>query len=167
MSRNYAAGDWFAVPIRGGHGWALGLVARTRSRGHAVLGYFFGPRRDTPPTLADAQAMQPKDAIKVGVFSDLSLLDGTWPILGKLPGWRREDWPFPTLYRFEELTGHAYAVTYPTDEPDFKRMRETRIAELPPQWERWTSALSGAGAVEGWMYKLLVLDPEQHKPLVH
>jgi hypothetical protein len=44
-------GDGFAVPLRDG-GYAIGVVARMDRKG-SVLGYFFGPRYDEPPKLAE------------------------------------------------------------------------------------------------------------------
>lgn len=44
----YREGDWFAVPV---DGWfAVGVVARA-GRGPVLFGYFFGPRRASPPLL--------------------------------------------------------------------------------------------------------------------
>jgi Immunity protein 26 len=141
---NYREGDWFAVPLRDG-GFAVGVVARANPQA-ALLGYFFGPRRDELPPLGDVRDLRPHDAILVGKFGHLGLTQGKWPILGRLDSWDRADWPMPVLVRYEELTGRSFHVFYDDDDPA-KLLREEQIrpgtAEQGPK-----DGLMGAGFVE-------------------
>jgi hypothetical protein len=123
----YREGDWFAVPLQGG-GYGLGLVARMNRRG-AVLGYFFGPRRESVPTSADVLALSPSQAVLIAQFGDLSLLDGSWPILGRDEDWDRGKWPVPAFARIDEYAGKAWRVEYAED--DLSWIRD--IATTPEQ----------------------------------
>jgi hypothetical protein len=89
----YREGDWFAVPLRDG-GFAVGLVARANP-GVVLLGYFFGPMRSEVPKLEDLAGLQPGDAVLIGMFGHLAIVQGKWPLLGRLDGWDRRDWPTP------------------------------------------------------------------------
>ncbi|HET7406962.1 MAG TPA: immunity 26/phosphotriesterase HocA family protein [Mycobacteriales bacterium] len=141
---NYREGDWFAVPLREG-GYAVGVVARANPKA-ALLGYFFGPRRDEPPTLDDLRDLKPQDAVVVGKFGHLGLVQGKWPILGRHDDWDRTDWPMPVFVRYEELTGRSFRVFYDDDDPA-KMLREEQVtpgtAEHGPR-----DGLMGAGFVE-------------------
>jgi len=117
----YREGDWFAVPLPGG-GYGVGLVARMNRRG-AVLGYFFGPRRESVPTSADVLNLSPKQAALIAQFGDLGLLDGSWPIVGREEEWDRENWPMPAFARIDEFAGKAWRVEYSED--DLRWIRET------------------------------------------
>src|SRR5688500_15207999 len=89
----YREGDWFAVPLRTG-GYALGLAARSNRRG-IVLGYFVGPRSTQLPTVEQTQGLAAGNAVYVGMFGDLGLLHGEWPVIGQGTGFSRADWPLP------------------------------------------------------------------------
>jgi hypothetical protein len=147
----YAEGDWFAVPLRDS-GFAAGIVARVNRSG-VLFGYFFGPRRATIPTVDEFLDVAAGDAILVRTFGDLSLMDGTWPVIGRLSGWDRMAWPLPTFGRFEELTGRAFAVEYVDDDPN-SQPREWQIA--PEDLVRYPKdGLSGAGLIEITLTSLL------------
>jgi hypothetical protein len=110
LEPTYRESDWFAVPLRGG-GYAAGIIARAMPRKEDVLlGYFFGPRRDTIPTLDELSARSASDAALVERFGDLGILDGTWPLVGHTDRWNRGAWPTPAFGRFEELTGRVREV---------------------------------------------------------
>jgi hypothetical protein len=149
----YREGDWFAVPLRGG-GFAAGFIARAMPRKEGVLlGYFFGPKRDTVPTLDEISSLSASDAALVERFGDLGILDGTWPLVGHTDRWDRDAWLTPTFGRSEELTGRAFKVIYDDTDPN-RVLREERIdpselATLPKD------GLSGAGAVERILTRLL------------
>jgi hypothetical protein len=100
LKHNYQEGDWFAVPLEDG-GYAVGLVARYRRayRGY-IFCYFFGPRRSELPALSELQGLTPEDAIDVTLVSDLGLLEGLFPILGRSPDWDPQQWPFPLFTGF-------------------------------------------------------------------
>lgn len=148
---SYREGDWFAVPLREG-GYAVGVVARANPKA-ALLGYFFGPRHSDVPTLADVEDLKPRDAVLVGKFGHLGLTGGTWPILGRLDGWDRDEWPMPVFVRYEELTGRSFHVFYDGDDPA-KLLREEQIApgtdEQGPK-----DGLMGAGFAEKVLTTLL------------
>jgi Immunity protein 26 len=122
---NYEEGDWFALPLREG-GFAVGVVARANPE-EALLGYFFGPRRAELPSLADVADLKAADAVFVAKFGHLGITQGKWPLLGRLEGWRREDWPMPVFVRYEELTGRSFRVFYDENDPS-KLVREEQVS---------------------------------------
>lgn len=149
--RRYGEGDWFAVPLGGG-GFAVGVIARSSWHG-VLLGYFFGPRRDELPSLAELDPLLPTDALFVGLFGHLGLKNQTWPLLGAWEDWDRSQWPMPIFARFEELTGRAFAVTYADDDPATVVAEEEvdpiDLSRLP------ADGVAGAGFVEAALTGLL------------
>ena len=148
---SYREGDWFAVPLRDG-GFAVGLIARANSGG-ALLGYFFGPLRPEVPQLHDIADLRHGDAVLVRKFGHLGIRHGSWPLLGRLDGWDRRDWPTPVFVRYEELTGRSFRVFYDDDDPN-KVLREEQVppgqAEQAPK-----DGLMGAGFAEAALTRLL------------
>jgi hypothetical protein len=123
------------------------------SKEGVLLGYFFGPKRDTVPTLDEISSLSASDAALVERFGDLGILDGTWPLVGHADAWDRDAWPIPTFGRSEELTGRAFMVIYDDADPN-RVLREERIdaSELVTMPR---DGLSGAGAVETILTRLL------------
>lgn len=117
MTLPYSEGTWFAVPLTQG-GYAVGLVARSTSEGEVILCYFFGPRRDVLPPLAEVVSLRPEGAVRVARVGDLGLMNGTWTILGRTDLWRRVDWPMPYFVRRDELSRRAWRVTYSDEDPN-------------------------------------------------
>jgi Immunity protein 26 len=147
----YREGDWFAVPLRDG-GFAVGLIARANPGG-VLLGYFFGPLRSEVPRLEDVAGLRPGDAVLVGKFGHLGIVQGKWPLLGRLDGWDRRDWPTPVFVRYEELTGRSFRVFYDDDDPN-RVLREEQAA--PGEAEQAPKdGLMGAGFAEGALSRLL------------
>lgn len=123
----YQEGDLFAVPLEGG-AYAAGLAARTSPQG-VVLGYFFGRRFGQPPETEEFRTIKADDAITVKTFGDLGLLRGDWPVIGRIPDWRREHWPMPAFGRTEPLTGRLLRVDYDDDNPN-SRPREIEVSSV-------------------------------------
>jgi hypothetical protein len=149
--KKYREGDWFAVPLRGG-GFGTGLIARGNPGG-VLLGYFFGPLRFEAPELKDLLSLRPSDAVLVRRFGHLGIVQGTWPLLGRLDDWDRTEWPTPVFLRYEELTGRSFMVFYDDDDPN-KVVREEQaapsLAEQAPK-----DGLMGAGFAEAALTRLL------------
>jgi hypothetical protein len=113
----YQEGTWFALPFAKG-GYGVGCVARHSPKGRIVLAYFFGPRRQVIPDLADLDMLDPDDAIAIMRIGDLGLIDGTWRIIGELACWDRGRWPVPTFTRTDTvLKPVAWRVRYSDDDP--------------------------------------------------
>jgi hypothetical protein len=147
----YREGDWFAVPLRDG-GHAVGLIARANSGG-VLLGYFFGPPRPEVPGLKDIACLRPDDAVLIRKFGHLGIVQGKWPLLGRLDGWDRREWPTPVFVRYEELTGRSFWVFYDDDDPN-RVLREEQVA--PGEAEQAPKdGLMGAGFAEGALSRLL------------
>lgn len=147
----YREGDVFAVPLRDGS-CGLGVVARMNGKG-AVLGYFFGPRYDEPPELADVGDLSAVDNVLVQIFGDVGLIRGNWSVIGQLPGWRREEWPMPVFGRREELTGRCWRVEYDDDDPN-SRPHEVEVS--PEECERLPEdGLAGFGFIEARLSRVL------------
>jgi len=111
-----------------------------------LVGYFFGPRRDGVPSLDDVAGLRPGDAVLVAKFGHLGLKQRKWPMLGRIEGWARADWPMPEFVRYEELSGRSFRVIYDDGDPN-RLVREEQIspgtAEQGPK-----DGLMGAGFVE-------------------
>lgn len=163
----YHEGVWFAVPLRSG-GYAVGLAARVTKRPGGILGYFFGPKIDTVPSLSEVAELKPEQALLKRMFGDLALLEGKWPVIGRYPSWDRSLWPVPLFARFDLLRNDvAWVVRYDDNNPD-EVLSETPakaadILHLP------RDTTSGAGAIEIILTKLLDGEtncrvPDDHVP---
>lgn len=148
---SFGVGDWFAVPLPDGK-YATGLLARANNRG-AMLGYFFGPRREEPAALSELESLAANEAVLVGVFGYLGLKGGTWPVLGRLDSWEPSDWPMPVFVRYEQMTGRVFRVFYDENDPG-KYLREELVpaghAVVGPK-----DSAMGAGFVESKLSLLL------------
>ena len=148
---SFRDGDWFAVPLRDG-GFAVGVLALATKRG-VLFGYFFGPKRNTVPTLEDTRGLTSRRAVLMCQFGPLGLTGETWPILGHDPAWDQVAWPVPELHRHEGLTGRSYLVTYSDDdrlEPVSQREVSYEEADRAP-----SESLFGYGLVEIRLTRLL------------
>jgi hypothetical protein len=123
----YSEGDWFAVPLPSG-GYATGVVSRVGPKRRVVFGYFFGPRRRAIPALDDIKRYKPAGAVLVGRFGDLSLTDGTWPMIGRAPNWNRTKWPMPHFKRVDEDERRYWEEIYSDDDPNL--LRQERPSKL-------------------------------------
>jgi hypothetical protein len=149
----YAEGDVFAVPLGGG-GYAVGVVARMNGRG-AVLGYFFEQRYELAPTLAGVGELDAVDNALIAIFGDLGLIRGKWPVLGRLPGWRRQEWPMPAFGRHEQVTGRYFRVEYDDDDPS-SRPSEVEIPRH--EFDRLPEdGMAGFGFIEARLTRLSTL----------
>src|SRR3954462_11138330 len=144
MNRTYTEGNLFVVPLRRG-GFGLGLIGRVRRHRRIALGHFFGPRMERPPTVKEVGVLYARDAVLVCRFGDLSLLDGSWKIIGRLSDFDRKQWPMP-LFRREELTGRTWLVEYADNDPN-KVTKET-LAMIDSAKRLAEDSLWGSGAVE-------------------
>ena len=116
MSRvPYQDGQFFVLPLERGT-CAVGLLARLPPRGGVSLGYFFGPRRVSPPTDAGYfRDLRAEHAVFVCRFRDAPLYRGQWPLLGLRENFRRTDWPIPPFHRYDGGTTLAPGVSDVTD----------------------------------------------------
>lgn len=106
----YGEGDCFLVPLRDGRK-ALGVIARIDGKG-GVIGYFFGLADPALPP-AEAIASLTSDApLLRASFADPGLLRGDWKLVGRVPAWRRDDWPLPAFVRRDAISGAAKKVSY-------------------------------------------------------
>jgi len=148
---DFPEGTWFAVPLREG-GFGVGVVARANAGG-VLLGYFFGPKLAEVPRLDELAGLRAEDAALVAMFGHLGLKRGEWPVLGRLDGWDRQEWPMPVFVRYEELSGRSFKVFYDDDNPN-KVIREEQVppgeAEQGPK-----DGLMGAGFAEKALTALL------------
>ena len=152
MRINYAEGTCFAVPLRSGGGYGVGVVARARRNGPHILAYLFGPRRESVPRMDELSGLCHGSEVKVARTGDLYLIEGKWPIIGHLPNFQRSDWPFPKFTRSDEFTRRAWLVEYADDDPA-REIAATPIAFGSSTLDR--DAAMGAGAVELILTKLL------------
>ncbi len=97
----YAEGSVFIVPLREG-GYARGVVARSNDTGRVLLGYFFGPKFDTIDEASSVE-IDPEDALLRIRFGDLALINGEWPVIGKIDQWDPSMWPMPDFVRKDPL----------------------------------------------------------------
>ncbi len=152
MKLPYKEGSLFAVPLRRG-GYAVGLIARTSPRGKIVLAYLFGPARKMVPEADELQNLRPQDALRVARVGDLSLIDETWPIIGQLQSWKREEWAMPPFARRDDITKKAWRVQYSDTDANRVESEQQMAYSQATEFER--DAVLGAGAAEIVITKLL------------
>jgi hypothetical protein len=143
---SYAEGDWFAVPLRDGQGYAVGRVVRVAPKGRIIVAYFFDQVWTSIPNVDDVTRFSPEAAILKAECGDLGLVNGTWPVLGSTGTFDRVNWPMPAFAKKPALGNDYLRVVYPGDRPGTKP-RESRISEdearsLPAY------GMAGAGYIE-------------------
>ena len=151
----YEEGQWFGVPLRDG-GYAIGTIVRGSYRTRGGLGYFFGPRYDRPPGDEVTQHLQAMNAILVGFFGDLGIIEGRWPLIASSRPFRRDEWQVPKLGRLDPVVP-TRGVLVEYDQEDDGSRRQLRLSSCSaeelvglPQ-----DGLYGAGAIEIALTKLL------------
>src|SRR4051812_2243714 len=104
----YKEGDWYAVPLPDGN-FTVGLVARTArkrlrraKKGKWFLGYYFGPKYASVPSLEATHQLAPVTAILVSLSADLGIIEGRWIRIGSHADWNRHLWPMPAFGRYME-----------------------------------------------------------------
>jgi hypothetical protein len=153
-----AEGTWFAVPLILG-GYAVGMASRPSSKGRIFLGHFFEGTWDHPPSLSEARELGPESAVRVWrVLADYTLIRGAWPILGRDPEWRREDWPVPPFFRRDE-SGRFWIVEY-SDHDANQVVALTPAASLP-KLDR--DSVAGLASVEASLTALLRPNPRRRR----
>jgi hypothetical protein len=149
MKRPYSEGSVFLVPLRKG-GCARGVVARATHKGKVLLGYFFGPQL-TSKDLATLDDLKAPNAVLRLLFGDLGLINGEWPVIGRVLDWDRSRWPMPDFVRRDPLSKRAWLVRHSDTDPGITESEHpiNFDSDLP------TESLSGYGAVEIKLTKLL------------
>jgi Immunity protein 26 len=149
----YQEGTWFAVPLRSGDGYAVGIIARSGRRGGILFGYFFGPIRKTVPQMEELASLSAQEAIEISMFGDQSILKQKWPIIGKLPNWDRNLWPLSCFYRIDRITNRAWIIKYSEEDLAREESRTLNQGDDLPNLPR--DGLPGDGAVEIGLTRLL------------
>jgi hypothetical protein len=133
----------FLVPLRTG-GFARGVVARYGAEA-ILLGYFFPFRMAL--AAAPATALEPNLASHRLRFSDLSLLQGTWPIVDAVAPWDRSRWPMPE-FRSRSLPGASVGLRVRVAEDEPGRELSATPATIEELASLPSSAVYGSGAIE-------------------
>jgi Immunity protein 26 len=92
-------GTWFAVTLPGG-GYGVALVARRRPstrRYKEIFVYIFCPQFGTVEEIGDVQRFKAGDQIALTFTYDQGMLDGKWPIIGRMEPFNAEGWPLPLI----------------------------------------------------------------------
>jgi len=141
-------GTVFRIPLRDS-GYAVGVLARSRGDG-TCLGYFFGPRLNLDDEI-QLDALDPNNAVLVGLFGDLELLREKWLLAGTIENFDPAKWPVPLLARVDEEANRAWLSKY-DENLGFLEEKEITVEEaLRYPYDR----MMGGGAVEIRLTKLL------------
>lgn len=136
-------GDVFLIPLRDGSGFGVGLLAR--KQGSGGLGYFFKKKYRDEKTFS-WENLPMNDIIFIKLFGTPGLDKGSWPILGKLPGWNREKWKVPIFYQQDSLMENVYYALYHSDKLEEYKAREVIDASEATQMPK--GGWAGYGFVE-------------------
>jgi hypothetical protein len=149
---NYQEGTLFAVPLRNGLGYGVGIVARLDKKG-GVLGYFLPKRFLRIPLLSELQGLATEDSILVRRFGDLGLIKKNWHIIGNVQHWDRDAWPVPKFARLAKDNLTAWIVEY-SNKDGISLLSEHEVP-FDKAYNLPEDGLSGFGAIEIRLSKLL------------
>jgi hypothetical protein len=102
-------GTVIAIPVEP-TGWVLGVYARVKKgRGlGGAFGYFFGKVFQDVPGAEAIGGLRAEHGILQSKFGDLNLINGRWPIIGRISPWNRDEWPMPDMM----LSGVKYGMPF-------------------------------------------------------
>ena len=87
-------GTILAVPLRDGAGTGSGVVVRYAAG--LGVGYFFASLGNAVAS-GGFTSMEAQNADLICHFADEGIRDGSWSIVGELPGFSRQAWPLPAF----------------------------------------------------------------------
>lgn len=123
----YHEGQWFAVSLRTG-GYAPGIIVRGGRAFKGGLGYFFPVRYEQPPSALEIEHLNAQQAVLIGWFGDLGIIEGRWPLILTDRPFSRGDWPVPRFGRVDAFTPEWGWITEYSQNDDGSRVpiAETR-----------------------------------------
>lgn len=151
MKLPYSEGTAFIVPLRKG-GYARGVVARASSEGKVLFGHFFGPRLSSIDAV-QLDDLEPSKSISRIRFGDLGLINGEWPIRGRISNWDRSKWPMPDFVRKDPLGQRRPILVRYSDSDPNEIESETHVSD---DGGLAMDSMLGYGAVEIMLTKLLM-----------
>src|SRR5690606_21636551 len=117
-------GDVFIVPLDGSS-FSVGVVVRTNGKG-VVYGHFF--RGDCADEVVRSGRFEvPQDALILRAkFGDRFLVNGKWPVVGRVTDWVDAKYPLPDFLRVDSSSENGFVSKY--DENSFECLSEVRVA---------------------------------------
>lgn len=103
-------GDLCLIPLIDGTS-VLSLIVRIDRKYGFVLLYVFDLRHNQLIQEYNVSLLKAKTQ-RIFRTGDNALLDGRWPIIGKLESWIRAEWPMPVFVLHLEITDEWVARTY-------------------------------------------------------
>lgn len=148
-NKNYSEGTIFAVPLKS-KGYLVGVVARTsKAYKGSILGYFFGKKYKTVPTIKKVDGIDPAKAIKIYIVIDVNLINNKWPIIGKFTDWDRTKFPMPYFVRKDPILEKAKRIKY----------SEVDLSKILKEWpEPYNSKLEESGICSAIIVEEMLLD---------
>jgi hypothetical protein len=156
---HYSEGQWFAIPLKKG-GYAIGIITRGEYKTKGGLGYFFGPKYNDIPSGEETFLKNSNNAIFIGIFGDLGIIRGEWPLIENGKPFIRKDWPVPLFHRISPLQPEvAYVVEYAQESFVMYRPIRERVVQVTKEVTSMPKdSVYGYGAVEIKLTRLL--DPD-------
>jgi hypothetical protein len=122
-------GTVFLVPSEEGH-FLRGVIARVN--GHVYLGYFFLPEYATKKA-ATLDDLTPANVVLRARFGELGFVNHSWPTIGTLSKWKREDWPVPSFVSLGIFGGRGPVRVRYSDDLDVVEAKEIITIEEASQ----------------------------------
>ena len=157
----YHEGQWFAVPLRTG-GYAPGIIVRGGSAFKGGLGYFFPIHYTQPPSTSDVEHLSAKQAILIGWFGDLGIIEGRWPLIFSDRPFSRNDWPMPRFGRVDAINPEWGWITEYSQDDDGSRVpiAETRCPVTA------VTGLPEVGTASAGYVEVKLVHPDRNSPPV-
>lgn len=111
MKNKIIEGDVYEIPLDSG-GISVGVAARVPKRSNAILSYFFDLRTYEHRRERYIDNIKPENAILILRHSNMDLKNGSWPIVGRIKPWNREEWPIPIFIRRPLMLNHSLKIRY-------------------------------------------------------
>ena len=125
--QEYSEGDFFAVPLKTG-GFAIGLALCLGIK-HDVVARFFGPVRDSLPSLDELKNLREINSAHIEHFLDDGLRDGSWEVIGQYPEWDAYDWPIPKFGWLERSPSNSEGQAFEVElDENLRASRQKKVS---------------------------------------
>jgi hypothetical protein len=151
----YGEGQWFAVPLRKG-GYALGIIVRGSYKSKGGLGYFFGPKYAEIPDDKATWEKDPRVTVLITRFSDLGIINGSWPLIQSTRPFSPEEWPIPKFgLEISLMPGKGYIREYKQKATGEWVLHKETLVEVKDIVNLPKDSFLGGGAIEIKLTNLL------------